>query len=153
LRRARPSAALAAADFTYLKSPFTLNHSRHVAELAETAALCGRLPAGDLAIMRRAALIHDIGRVGVSAGIWGKPGPLADGEWERVRLHPYYTERIFARAEALAPLGAMAAQHHERLDSSGYHRRLPGAALSRLARLLAAADAYCAMTDEHLTRW
>lgn len=141
------SAAHTVADFTDLKSPFTLNHSRHVAQMAEAAARHCRLPERDLTTMRRAALIHDIGRVGVSSSIWGKAGPLTEGEWERVRLHPYYTERIFTRAESLAPLGALAAQHHERLDGSGYHRRLPGTALAQLARLLAAADAYCAMTE------
>jgi HD-GYP domain-containing protein (c-di-GMP phosphodiesterase class II) len=141
------SAAHAVADFTDLKSPFTLNHSRHVAQLAEAAARHCRLPEGDITAMRRAGLIHDMGRVGVSAGIWGKAGPLTEGEWERVRLHPYYTDRIFARAESLAPLGALAAQHHERLDGSGYHRRLPSTALAQLSRLLAAADAYCAMTE------
>lgn len=141
------SAAHAVADFTDLKSPFTLNHSRHVAGLAEAAARGSGWPISDITAMRRAGLIHDIGRVGVSASIWGKTGPLTEGEWERVRLHPYYTDRIFTRAESLAPLGAMAAQHHERLDGSGYHRRLPGAALAQLSRLLAAADAYCAMTE------
>ena len=64
-----------------------------------------------------------------------------------MRLHPYYTERMLARPEALAPLGAIAACHHERLDGSGYHRSLPGSALSPAARILAAADAYHAMTE------
>jgi DNA-binding CsgD family transcriptional regulator len=72
---------------------------------------------------------------------------LTDGEWEQVRLHPYYTERIFSRAPALAPLGALAALHHERLDGSGYHRRLPGSQLPPAARILAAADAYHALTE------
>ena len=79
--------------------------------------------------------------------IWDKPGPLTDAEWERVRLHPYYAERMLARPEALARLGAIAACHHERLDGSGYHRSLPGSALSPSARILAAADAYHAMTE------
>ena len=79
--------------------------------------------------------------------IWDKPGPLTDAERERVRLHPYYTERMLARPEALARLGAIAAGHHERLDGSGYHRSLPGSALSPSARILAAADVYHAMTE------
>jgi HD-GYP domain-containing protein (c-di-GMP phosphodiesterase class II) len=141
------SASQAVADFTDLKSPFTLSHSRHVAEVAEAAARYCRLPESDIAAIRRAGLIHDIGRVGVSASIWGKNGALTDAEWERVRLHPYYTERIFTRAESLAPLGALASQHHERVDGSGYHRRLPGMSLVQISRLLAAADAYCAMTE------
>ncbi len=141
------AACHAVADFTDMKSPFTLGHSRHVAQLAEAAARECRLPQSDVEAMRHAALIHDIGRVGVTAGIWGKPGPLTEGEWERVRLHPYYTERVFARSPALEPLGALAALHHERLDGSGYHRRVAGSALPLTARLLAAADVYCAMTE------
>ena len=91
--------------------------------------------------------MHDLGRTGVPNTIWDKPGPLTDAERERVRLHPYYTERMLARPEALAGLGAIAACHHERLDGSGYHRSLPGSALSPAARILAAADAYHAMTE------
>ena len=55
-------------------------------------------------------------------GIWDKPGPLSAGERERVRLHPYYTERVLERSRALAPLAPLAGAHHERLDGSGYHR-------------------------------
>jgi HD-GYP domain-containing protein (c-di-GMP phosphodiesterase class II) len=85
--------------------------------------------------------------VGISAGVWTKPGPLTEREWEQVRLHPYYTERILARPPALATLGALAALHHERLDGSGYHRRLPASLLSPAARLLAAADVYQALLE------
>jgi HD-GYP domain-containing protein (c-di-GMP phosphodiesterase class II) len=97
--------------------------------------------------LQRAALVHDLGRTGVPNTIWDKPGRLTDAERERVRLHPYYSERMLARPEALARLGAIAASHHERLDGSGYHRGLPGSALSPAARMLAAADVYHAMTE------
>jgi HD-GYP domain-containing protein (c-di-GMP phosphodiesterase class II) len=96
---------------------------------------------------RRAGLLHDVGRVGVSAGIWGKPGALSDREWEKVRLHPYHTERILARPAALAQLGAIASLHHERLDGSGYHRGATATMLAPLARILAAADVYHALTE------
>jgi HD-GYP domain-containing protein (c-di-GMP phosphodiesterase class II) len=145
-------ACQAVADFTDIKSPYTLGHSSGVAALAaEAARRCG-LPDGDVVAVRRAGLLHDIGRVGVSAGIWGKPGPLTDREWERVRLHPYYTERILARPPALARLAGLAAQHHERLDGSGYHRGLPAAMLSPAARILAAADVYQAMREPRAHR-
>jgi DNA-binding CsgD family transcriptional regulator len=85
--------------------------------------------------------------VGVSAGVWTKAGALSEREWEQVRLHPYYTERVLARPGRLARLGALAALHHERLDGSGYHRGAPAALLSPAARILAAADAYQAMTE------
>jgi HD-GYP domain-containing protein (c-di-GMP phosphodiesterase class II)/DNA-binding CsgD family transcriptional regulator len=135
------------ADFVDLKSPYMTGHSRGVAALALAAAPAAGLDAAGAAALRRAALVHDLGRVGVPNGVWDKPGPLSDAEWERVRLHSYYTERILARAPALAPLGATAGLHHERLDGSGYHRGGAAAALPRAARLLAAADAYQAMTQ------
>ncbi len=140
-------ACLALADFADLKSPYTLGHSRGVAALAAEAARRLRLPEADVVSIRRAGLLHDIGRVGVSAGIWGKPGPLSEREWERVRLHPYYTDRVLARPPALARLGALASLHHERLDGSGYHRGVPASLLSPAARILAAAEVYHAMLE------
>ena len=141
------NACRAIADFADIKSPYTLGHSVGVAELAAKAAhRCG-LPEADTVTIKWAGLLHDIGRVGVSAGIWGKPGPLSEREWERVRMHPYYTERVLARPGMLAQLGALAALHHERLDGSGYYRGLPASMLSPAARILAAADVYHAMTE------
>jgi HD-GYP domain-containing protein (c-di-GMP phosphodiesterase class II) len=141
------TACRALADFADLKSPYTLGHSVGVAELAAQAAHHCGLPAADIVTLKQAALLHDIGRVGISAGIWGKPGPLSEREWERVRLHPYYTERVLARPTMLAQLGALAALHHERLDGSGYYRGLPASMLAPAARILAAADVYHAMTE------
>src|SRR6202000_2634709 len=97
--------------------------------------------------LRRAGLVHDLGRLGISNAIWDKRGPLGTGEWERVGMHPYLTERMLHSSEALALLGAIAVQHRERLDGSGYPRGLSGAAISRPARILAAADAYQAMLE------
>ncbi|HYW27138.1 MAG TPA: HD domain-containing phosphohydrolase [Terriglobales bacterium] len=128
------------ADFVDMKSPWTIGHSRGVAALAALASHNGKS-------LRRAGLVHDLGRVAVPNGIWDKPGPLTDGEWERVRLHPYYSERILERSAALKPLARCAGMHHERLDGSGYHRGSRRAEISREARLLAAADAYQAMTQ------
>jgi HD-GYP domain-containing protein (c-di-GMP phosphodiesterase class II) len=137
----------ALADFADIKSPYTLGHSPGVAALAAGAGRrCGLVEA-DVTALRRAGLLHDIGRVGVSAGIWGKEGALSEREWEQVRLHAYYTDRVLARPEPLGRLGVLASQHHERMDGSGYHRAIPGQALSLAARILAAADAYHAMTE------
>ncbi len=122
-------------------------HSSGVADLAAGAARGLRLPEADVVTLRRAGWLHDLGRVTVSAGIWAKPGPLSEGEWERVRLYPYHTGRILARSEALAPIGVLAALHHERLDGSGYHRGLGSTALSLSARILAVADVYQALTE------
>ncbi len=140
-------ALLTIADFTDLKSPYFGGHSRGVSALAEATAHQYGLPETDATNLRRAGLIHDLGRVGVSAGIWNKQGPLTESEWERVRLHPYLTERILVRAKTLTPLVELAILHQERLDGSGYHRRLSGNMLSLPARILAVADVYHAMTE------
>jgi HD-GYP domain-containing protein (c-di-GMP phosphodiesterase class II) len=141
------TACEAMADFADIKSSYLLGHSVHVAEVAAAAAAKCGLSETAITALRRAALLHDIGRVGISAGIWDKPGPFTEQEWERVRLHPYYTERVLTRSAALAPLGKIAAQHHERLDGSGYFRGVAAPLLAQPARLLAAADSYAAMTE------
>ncbi len=91
--------------------------------------------------------MHDLGRLGVSNSIWDKPGPLGAGEWERIRMHPYLTQRMLRQSPALAPFGALAAQHRERLDGSGYPSGLSGAAIGQSVRVLAAADAYQSMRE------
>ena len=137
----------AVAALTNLKSPWLREHSTNVADLAEAAAWRLELPAETVALLRRAALAHDLGRVGVSNAIWEKAGPLGFGEWERVRLHPHFTERAFAQSTALASIGRLAGSHHERLDGSGYHRGVRWPSLELPERILAAADAYSAMRE------
>jgi HD-GYP domain-containing protein (c-di-GMP phosphodiesterase class II) len=141
------AALLAIADFVDLKSPYTLGHARAVAALAAQTSERLGVSDEDALTLRRAALVHDLGRLGVSNAIWDKPGRLGDGEWERVRMHPYLTERMLHQSEALAPLAAIAVQHRERLDGSGYPRGLSGAAISRPARILGAVDAYQSMRE------
>lgn len=110
----------AMADFVDLKSPYTLGHARAVSELAAAVGTTVGLSTSEVGTLRRAGLVHDLGRLGVSNAIWDKRGPLGAGEWERVRMHPYITERMLHQSAALAPLGAIAVQHRERLDGSGY---------------------------------
>lgn len=141
------AALLAIANFVDLKSPFTLGHSAAVAELAAAAATTMGLPAGEVRTLKRAGWVHDFGRLGVSNAIWDRPGPLGAGEWERVRMHPYITERMLHQSAALSPLGTIAVQHRERLDGSGYPRGISGSAISTHARILGAADAYQAMRE------
>jgi HD-GYP domain-containing protein (c-di-GMP phosphodiesterase class II) len=137
----------AIADYADLKSPYTLGHSRGVADLAADAGRRQGLGDGVVIGLRRAGLVHDLGRLGVSNAIWDKRGALTPAEWERVRLHPYLSERMLAASRALAPFAPLAAHHHERLDGSGYPRGLSGAALSPAARILGAADVYHAATE------
>jgi len=140
--------ALAAiANFVDLKSPFTLGHSVAVADLAEEAGRRLGLPPEQVLVLRRAGFVHGFGRLGVSNSIWDRPGPLRAGEWERVRMYPYLTERMLHQSAALAPLGEIAVQHRERLDGSGYPRGLSGGAISRPGRVLGAADAYASMRE------
>ncbi len=140
--------ALAAmGGFADLISPYFTGHSAGVAELASEAAERCRVDAAGTTVVRRAALVHDLGRVAVGAGTWQKPGSLTQDEWEQVRLHPYHTERLLARSPFLSTLAPVAGAHHERLDSSGYHRGATGAELTLPARVAAAADAYHAMTE------
>jgi HD-GYP domain-containing protein (c-di-GMP phosphodiesterase class II) len=132
----------AIADFVDVKSPYTIGHSRGVAELAAGAARSYGLPPNDIDLVRRAGLVHDLGRLGVSNAVWDKQGTLTAAEFERVRLHPYLSERMLASSQTLAPLGALAIEHHERLDGSGYPRGITANAITLPSRILAAADAY-----------
>ncbi len=141
------TALVAVADFVDLKSPYTLGHARAVAGLVEAAALGLRMDPAEVTTLRRAGLVHGLGRLGISNAIWDKPGPLGAGEWERVRLQPYLTERMLCQSPALAPLGAVAVQYRERLDGSGYPRGLTGGAISWPARILGVADAYQSMIE------
>jgi HD-GYP domain-containing protein (c-di-GMP phosphodiesterase class II) len=141
------AATAAIGDFADLASPYLVGHSAGVAELAAAAAERSGLTPADVAAVRRAGAVHDVGRVAVPVRIWQKPAPLDPGEWELVRLHPYHSERVLVRSAFLAALAPIASAHHERLDGSGYHRGVPAAALGLPARLLAAADAYHAMGE------
>jgi HD-GYP domain-containing protein (c-di-GMP phosphodiesterase class II) len=134
-------------DFCDLRCPFFAGHARGTADLAAAAANLLQMPAADATLTRRAALVHDVGRFGVPGAVWDKPGQLTARDRERMRMHVYYVERIFDRPEPLRRIGLLAATHHERMDGSGYHRKVAGAMLSSQARVLAAADAYHAMTQ------
>jgi HD-GYP domain-containing protein (c-di-GMP phosphodiesterase class II) len=129
-------------DFVDLKCPFTLGHSRNVAALAGAAAGQLGLTSDDATAVRRAGHLHDVGRIGVSNQVWSKPAELTGAEWERVRMHPYLTDRVLTRVSGLGQVSAIARAHHEHLDGSGYPLGLAGAALGRPERLLAAAVAY-----------
>ena len=135
------------ADYADVKSPFTLGHSRGVAQLGAAAAAALGLPGDDGVRVRRAALVHDVGAIGVSAGILDKPGRLTETDRERIRTHPYLTARTFSKPPALAAIGQLAALHHERLDGSGYPSGLTADALPMTARVIAAADVYHALLE------
>jgi HD-GYP domain-containing protein (c-di-GMP phosphodiesterase class II) len=144
--------ARAFADMTDLKSLFTPGHSPGVERLASKAAARLGLGEHERSRLSIAALLHDVGRAGVPVGTWDRQSQLGSADWERIRLHAYYTERILSRSDALSDVAAIAGLHHERLDGSGYHRGARARDLPVAARLLAAADAYQAMTQPRAHR-
>lgn len=133
---------VALGDFVDLKCPFTLGHSRGVAQLAGDAATVSGLGAEAVTLTRRAGHVHDLGRIGVSNQIWSKPDQLSAAEFERMRLHPYLTVRILSRVKGLEHVAQVAGNHHERVNGTGYPRSLPGPALGMPDRILAAAVGY-----------
>jgi HD-GYP domain-containing protein (c-di-GMP phosphodiesterase class II) len=130
------------------KSPYTFLHSERVAELA--VMIGRRLHFSDIELrdLRRAGLLHDIGKLGVSTLILDKPDRLTERERAEIRVHPAYTQRILERVTAFAGIVEIAAAHHERLDGKGYHLGLPAERLSPMSRALAVADVYEALTAD-----
>ena len=130
------------------KSPFTYHHSERVADLAVGIGRQLGLDEATIVRLRRAALLHDIGKLSVPNRILDKPGKLTPREWEVVKLHPYYTFQILERVPVFGELAFDASAHHERLDGRGYFRNLPAGQLSPSARILCAADQLDALSAE-----
>jgi HD-GYP domain-containing protein (c-di-GMP phosphodiesterase class II) len=135
----------ALADFADLKSPSRAGHSRGVADIAVTAATALGMAPGEVRMLRRAALVHDIGMIGVPSGVWEETKPWTLAQRERARTHPYLLERMLARTPLLNRIAHCASLHHERIDGSGYPRGLRGDALPLAARILAVADVHQAL--------
>lgn len=122
------------------KSPYTSRHSHNVAAIALAAARAMDLTTATVSTLRRAALLHDIGKLGVSNAILDKPAALDESEWEAMRRHTAFTLEILQRVTRFREFASTAAAHHERLDGTGYHLGLDGAHLGTVARLIAVAD-------------
>jgi len=132
--------------FGDLKSVYTLNHSSRVTALAEAAGRAAGLGDGACALLRRAAGVHDLGRVAVATGTWDKPGPLNAIEWQRVKAHSHHTE-VVLRGAGLDELADVAGAVHERGRGGGYHKGLPLESVPFLARIMAAADVMAALGE------
>ncbi len=141
-----------AADFIDLKSPYRIGHSRRCAQLAAGAAGLLGCTADETTMLRRAALLHELGTTGAPNSIWDKPGPLTRAEFDRVELHPMFTEQMLRRSPALAALIPVASTHHEKADGSGYHKGLRADAGDRAAHVLAAVDTYVGLTTDRADR-
>jgi HD-GYP domain-containing protein (c-di-GMP phosphodiesterase class II) len=133
------------AEIIDAKSPFTYRHSTGVADAAVGISRQLALSEEAITLMRRAALVHDVGKLSVSNSILEKPGALTNDEWEVVKLHPYYTFEILRRIPGFEELSEIAGAHHEKLDGSGYFRHWNADQLSLEMRILTVADIYDAL--------
>jgi putative nucleotidyltransferase with HDIG domain len=122
------------------------SHSLEVAELAVAIAARMSWPADMLALLRLAAMLHDVGKVAIPETILAKPGPLDEEEWDFVRQHAEIGQRIVSAAPSLVQAGMLIRSHHERYDGRGYPDRLAGDEIPYGAAIIAVCDAFCAMT-------
>jgi len=136
------------ADVVDAKSPWTHEHCDRVCAIAIGMAESMDFDELSLRQLRRAALLHDLGKLSISNRILDKPGPLTDDERVRFREHPLLAEQILGRVTGFAELAAVASAHHERLDGSGYPRGLAADALTMPMRVLAVADVYEALISD-----
>ena len=136
---------VAFAEIIDAKTPFTYQHSNGVADAAVDIGRSFGMGDGDIKKLRRAGLLHDIGKLGVSNAILEKPGKLTADEFAAVREHPYQTYEILRRVPAFADFSYDAAAHHERLNGKGYWQGLTSDQLSLPARILAVADVFDAL--------
>jgi HD-GYP domain-containing protein (c-di-GMP phosphodiesterase class II)/DNA-binding CsgD family transcriptional regulator len=137
--------------FGDIKSLYTLTHSRRVTAIADAAGNAAGLDERDRGLLRRAASVHDLGRVAVATGTWDKKGALNAVEWQRVRAHSHHTE-VVLRGAGLAELADIAGATHERGRGAGYHKGVRLDGVPPLAKILAAADVMAALGEERPQR-
>ena len=130
------------------KSPYTSGHSERVALYTDMIAEEMGITPERRRWLKRGALLHDVGKLGVSNSILDKPGKLDDEEWKAVQMHATYTETILARIDAFGELARVAASHHERLDGKGYPRGLAAESICLETRIITTADIFDAITAE-----
>jgi HD-GYP domain-containing protein (c-di-GMP phosphodiesterase class II) len=130
------------------KSPFTSGHSERVTLFTGLIAEELALPDDERRWLKRAALLHDIGKLGVSNSVLDKPGKLDPDEWIAIKMHPVHTETILSRIAAFRELAAIAGAHHERLDGKGYPRGLKGEEIAFETRIITTADIFDALTAD-----
>jgi putative nucleotidyltransferase with HDIG domain len=140
--------ALGFAQVIDSKSPYTAGHSERVTLYSDMIAEELGYSARDRQLLRRAALLHDIGKLGVSNSILDKPGKLDDLEWQAIRLHPVFTDEILRRMDAFKDLAPIGRGHHEKLDGRGYPDGLTASRISMETRIVTMADIFDALTAE-----
>lgn len=130
------------------KSPFTAGHSARVGLYTALLGESMALPEERRRWLKRGALLHDVGKLGVSNSILDKPGKLDDAQWAAVRQHAVYTESILGRIKAFDELARVSAAHHERLDGGGYPRGIKAEDIALETRIITTADIFDAITAE-----
>lgn len=135
-----------------LRDPYVLGHSRHVARYAAAIGKELSLPVEQLEILRKAALLHDIGKLAIPDSILSKSGPLTEGEYEQIKEHPVVGSRIFVESRFLHSLLPVIRHHHERYDGCGYPTGLKGESIPLEARILCVADAVEAIASDRVYR-
>lgn len=130
-----------------LRDHETEEHTQRVTELAVRMARAMDFTDDDLLYFRRGSLLHDIGKLGIPDSILHKPGPLTEGEWEIMRLHPVYAFQILSPIPCLQPALEIPFYHHEKWDGSGYPKGLKGEQIPLAARIFAVADVWDAITS------
>ena len=130
------------------KSPYTSGHSTRVAHYVDAIALRLGMPTARRRWLRRGALLHDVGKLGVSNSVLDKPGKLDPDEWTQMRLHAQHTEDILSRIGAFAELARVSAAHHERLDGGGYPRGLSADRITLETRIITTADIFDAISAD-----
>jgi HD-GYP domain-containing protein (c-di-GMP phosphodiesterase class II) len=137
---------MAFANIIDAKSPFTLNHSVGVANATVAIGRMLGLPRERVLFLRHAALLHDLGKLGVSNAILEKPAKLDNGEWQAMKQHPFHTWKILRAIPGFDEMSEVAGSHHEKLDGKGYFRGLTAEYLPLEPRILAVADIFDALT-------
>ncbi len=140
------------ADVVDAKSPFTYRHSVGTTEAAVLISNAMGLAPDRVDVVRRAALLHDIGMLGVPNTILDKQGPLTTEEWKAMHHHPVLSQQILSRVRAFSEIAVLAGQHHEKLDATGYPFHLTGQQLSIESRILTVADVFNALMESRSYR-
>jgi putative nucleotidyltransferase with HDIG domain len=152
LRRVNVSFAAAMVRALDSRDKYTAGHSAAVAVYCRDIAVELGLPEADVTRVHLAALVHDIGKIGINAELLEKRSALDDDEWAEMRRHPEIGARILAEVEDYSDIALVVRSHHERWDGVGYPDGLAGHAIPRLARIIAVADSYNAMTSDRAYR-
>lgn len=140
------------ADMIDAKSHYTFMHSQNVAVLTEAIAREMEMDEEQITELRRAALLHDIGMLGISNSIMDKEGPLTEQQWDAVRQHPNHTHELLRKVRGFDSVARIARDHHERLDGSGYPQGLDAEQIDLPTRILSVADVYDAICSPRAYR-